>query len=171
MTETGIQAYQSTRSTLDSLLQRCIDHAEWALLRPFEKRLSGEEYQQLVSIYKTALIEEEIASLPQNVAKAYRKLVSRVNLIKRLRSRIGELRGYFPRFREPGKFYITVQRQEEGQAGNVRMVNIFTTFANSEWEVTRMAKDLEENKEFPTDRVLYGPRCSSPRTSSPGFRS
>jgi len=54
------------------------------------------------------LTPDEIAALPSNVAKAYQKLQPGVNLIKCIRSRVAELKGYFPRYRKPGKYYVSV---------------------------------------------------------------
>lgn len=149
---TGVEAYASARMTLDSMLQRWLDHAEYALLRPFEKRLSNEEYLKLLEIYKQKLSPEEIAALPKKVAVAYVKLRPGVNIVQRVRGRVAELKGYFPRWREPGKYYVTVKKQnEEGLPEET----IFTTFAKTEWEATNIVNDLKANAE-PNEKVYYG---------------
>jgi hypothetical protein len=101
------------------------------------------------------LTPDEIAALPSNVAKAYQKLQPGVNLIKRIRSRVAELKGYFPRYRKPGKYYVAVKRTDTDEQGNEIEATIFTTFVNSEWEVTKIVKNLEEDKE-PNEKVIYG---------------
>jgi hypothetical protein len=164
LSNAGIESYSSVRTTLDSMLNRWADHAEWALMHPYEKRLSGPEYQQLIGIYKTVLTPDEIAALPPKVARAYQRLQPGVNLIKRIRARVAELKGYFPRYREPGKYYIAVKEKQTDEQGIEREATTFTTFANSEWEATKIVNNLKEEKE-PNETIVYGRHVEEPESS------
>ena len=164
LSNTGMEAYSSVRTTLDSMLNRWADHAEWALMHPYEKRLTGEEYQQLLGIYKKVLTPDEISALPPKVANAYNRLQPGVNLIKKIRGRVAELKGYFPRYREPGKYYVAVKEKQTDAQGNESEVTTFTTFANSEWEATKIVNNLKEEKE-PNETIMYGRHVEEPESS------
>lgn len=161
LSDRGIEAYNSVRDTLNHLLQRWIDHSEWAILHRFEDKLNAEEFDQLRNIYQEKLTPEDLANLPENVRKAYDQVQPGVNLIKDFRSRIGELAGYFPHWRQEGKFYVSVMEPVLDKQGNPVMGKdgkpqqrpVYTKFFNSSRAAQKKKTELESVKK-PNEEVV-----------------
>lgn len=154
LTDAGREAYHSVRATLEQLFKRKLDHAERMLLRPYERTLTDAEFATLQENYKKELTDEEKAALDPNIAKIIDKLQKPMNLIRQIRQDIQRYKGYFPREREKGNFYISVWVTENDAEGNPREVPAYFGFKNTQRETMDMVKDLKA--QYPDAKVNYG---------------
>jgi len=163
LSDAGLEAYHSVRNTLNILLQRKVDHVETMLLRLYERTLSDVEFAQLQENYKKDLTAEEKAALEPTVVKIIDKLQKPINLLRKIRSDIQAFKGYFPREREKGAFYVSVWVTENDAQGNPHEVPAYFGFKNSQRETMDLVKELKAK--YPDAKVNYGRWTQEPESA------